>query len=179
MADELNYYDILRVQKDSPTAQITAEYERRRPTFQPEFSKEDVPWAAELDKAYAVLSDRERRREYDKKLADETARRAPAQSGRPPEQSTAPAEPSWVAGTDTTPGGEPVPAAPNQPIRRIPPWPAPANHRPLQPAIVSREPKVPLLLLCSWDSLGGFIDPLKLTIGSLAGLVLLLLALFD
>lgn len=70
MADNLDYYAILQVNRNATLDEIERAYERLSRTYDPEKSRKPraAQRLAEVQEAFEVLSDRERRREYDRDL---------------------------------------------------------------------------------------------------------------
>lgn len=70
MADNLDYYAILQVNRNATLDEIERAYERLSRTYDPETSRKPraAQRHAEVKEAFEVLSDREKRREYDRSL---------------------------------------------------------------------------------------------------------------
>jgi peptidylprolyl isomerase len=71
MAKERDYYAILQVNRAAGEAEIEAAYKRLSRLYDPAFSKKpraSARWT-EISEAYEVLSDRQRRADYDRKIA--------------------------------------------------------------------------------------------------------------
>lgn len=94
-----NYYQILGVPADATTRQIRAAFRRRARELHPDVSGLGSEPFLKLFEAYTVLSQPERRRQYDRQLAASRARRTgrvrpvaePLVRVRPPAESFAPA----------------------------------------------------------------------------------------
>jgi len=70
VADNLDYYAILQVNRNATLDEIERAYERLSRTYDPETSRKPraAQRHAEVKEAFEVLSDREKRREYDRSL---------------------------------------------------------------------------------------------------------------
>ncbi|MCH7483638.1 MAG: FKBP-type peptidyl-prolyl cis-trans isomerase [Chloroflexi bacterium] len=70
MADNLDYYAILQVNRNATLDEIERAYERLSRTYDPETSRKPraAQRHAEVKEAFEVLSDREKQREYDRDL---------------------------------------------------------------------------------------------------------------
>lgn len=82
---ENKYYDVLDVDKNADRQQIKVAYRSKARQFHPDLNRD--PGSAELFKivqeAYEVLSDDDRRKEYDKELSQAQAARKPVNKSRP------------------------------------------------------------------------------------------------
>jgi DnaJ-class molecular chaperone len=74
----VNYYVILGVPFDASAAQIKAAYRQKAKELHPDhYGADDSPFVA-VQKAYSVLGDAGRRREYDRKIRPERSTRRPS-----------------------------------------------------------------------------------------------------
>ena len=79
-----DYYEILGVRKDADDASIKKAYRRLAKKYHPDTSSGDKEAFAEVSEAYAILSDKEKRKLYDRfghAAFDEGARTGSSQSG--------------------------------------------------------------------------------------------------
>lgn len=168
MNKTLTYYELLKVSSRASVAEIVSAYHTARNAFAPDSLAVYTLYSAEeassqlkqLEEAYFVLSNLERRREYDLKLArGESAPPAPAaefpsiaelarQAARPPIPDPAPSRAATeishaVPATAAPELFHPVPAtaappiAPPAPFAALPETPAPPPAPPLPPDGVS------------------------------------------
>jgi DnaJ-class molecular chaperone with C-terminal Zn finger domain len=72
-----NYYQILGISADATARQIKAAYRRRARELHPDVSGRESEPFLELQQAYEVLADPQRRRRYDAQLAAARRRRSP------------------------------------------------------------------------------------------------------